>query len=187
MCVSERLLATHLEHASELGGVLEAAGVLELGDHARLGVVGSGSLVDEALSERLGIELLEDVLVLDKLEECHRTIQRRLKIVFLAGGLVRLAQRAVDVGREELRRLGRIGTGRLVVVDEFAAGLVERGDEAGFVVERLLDRLVVATVHGEQSVDVRTRLDLCPLLRVAEDDLDRGETGLLDVLLESGP
>jgi len=44
---------------------------LQLGDHAGLGVVAGAVLVDEALGEHLGVELLEDVFVLDVLEHNH--------------------------------------------------------------------------------------------------------------------
>jgi hypothetical protein len=64
-----------VEHALELRRVLEAAGLLELRDHRRLRVVRARELLDEALGEHLGVELLEDVLVLDVLEDGHLCAQ----------------------------------------------------------------------------------------------------------------
>ena len=60
-----------LEHALELARVLEPARVLELGDHARLGVVRGRRLVDESPREHARVELLEHVLVLDVLKDAH--------------------------------------------------------------------------------------------------------------------
>lgn len=60
-----------LEHALELGGVLEPARVLELADHRRFGIFRGRGVLDETGREHLRIELLEHVLVLDVLEDGH--------------------------------------------------------------------------------------------------------------------
>lgn len=44
---------------------------LQLGDHAGLGVVAGAVLVDQTFGQHLGVELLENVFVLDVLEHDH--------------------------------------------------------------------------------------------------------------------
>lgn len=68
----EILVESHiLEHALQFARVLETAGVLELGDHVAFGVVGSRGSPDETGRQHLGVELLEDVFILDVLEDGH--------------------------------------------------------------------------------------------------------------------
>lgn len=60
-----------LEHALELRGVFETAGILELADHGRFRIFGGRRVLDETRGEHLRVELLEHVLVLDILENRH--------------------------------------------------------------------------------------------------------------------
>ena len=55
------------EHALQLAGVLKAAGLLQLGDHAALGVVGRRRPIHQSLRQHFGVELLKHVLVLNVL------------------------------------------------------------------------------------------------------------------------
>lgn len=65
------------KHSLQLARVLKPGGLLELGDHTRLGLVRDRERVDEPLREHLGIELLEDILVLEVLEDGHLTKECR--------------------------------------------------------------------------------------------------------------
>ncbi len=60
-----------LEHALQLRGVVEAAGVLQTGDHHALRVLRDGQVEDQAAGQHVGVELLEHVLVLHVLEHVH--------------------------------------------------------------------------------------------------------------------
>jgi len=58
-----------IEHALQLGGVLVAANVLQLGDHTLLGVIGGRREINEALRQHFGVKLLEHILVIDILQK----------------------------------------------------------------------------------------------------------------------
>lgn len=60
-----------LPHHNKHGALSCAMSHLQLGDHAGLGVVAGAVLVDQTLGEHLGVELLEDVFVLNVLEHNH--------------------------------------------------------------------------------------------------------------------
>lgn len=49
---------------------------LQFGDHAGLGVVAGAVLVDQTFGQHLGVELLENVFVLDVLEDDHLREER---------------------------------------------------------------------------------------------------------------
>lgn len=70
--VGEILAERHVgEHALELVGVLETAGLLQLGNHGCFGFIRGGDAVNETLRQLGGVEGLEDVLVFDVLEQNH--------------------------------------------------------------------------------------------------------------------
>lgn len=53
---------------------------LQLRDHAGLGVVAGAVLMNQTLGKHLGIELLEDVFVLDVLEHNHLETHKTLLV-----------------------------------------------------------------------------------------------------------
>jgi hypothetical protein len=138
-----------LEHTLQLRGVLEPARILELADHRRFGVFRGGGVLDETRREHLGVELLEDVLVLDVLEDGHlrkrkkasqfwksgervvrsrkgtNRVGKRLLDIRILARLVTLAEEAVGVLGEKFGRLVR-RRARLVAVNELAASLQTR-------------------------------------------------------------
>ena len=117
-----------LEHPLQLAGVLEAARLLQLGDHARLGVVAGGHVLHQPLGQHLAVELLEHVLVLDVLEDDHDLVDANtIPIVcntILAGmedtvaGVVRIDEREPGVWygsrlgvAKDFRRLRHVSPG----------------------------------------------------------------------------
>ena len=108
-----------LEHALELEREDAAALLLELGEHALLGVDG-GALADEqALGQVLLVEGLEDVLAVYEAKEDHDLVEYFVELL-LGGLLVADAQLVVDVLGDELG--GLVGA----LVDEVLEGVLER-------------------------------------------------------------
>lgn len=69
--LQEKGSLTCLEHALQLGGVLKATCLLQLGDHGGLCVVAGRHVLNQPLGKHLRVELLEDILVFYVLKYNH--------------------------------------------------------------------------------------------------------------------
>ena len=78
----------------------------------------------------------------------YHPIQRALKVLILRH-LVALPKQRVGVLSKKLRRTRRLVTSRLVLVNEVAASLIQRGDETGLSLERAVDSLGVLRMYFE--------------------------------------
>lgn len=62
------------KHFHELVGVIKTAYLLQLRDHATLGIIRCGSGLYQSLGKLLLVELLEDILIVDEFEDDHLTL-----------------------------------------------------------------------------------------------------------------